>query len=255
MSVLVDVEYLDGIQIITINRPEARNAISVETAHQMSSAFDELDARDDIRIGILTGAGATFSSGMDLKDFAQTRKRALVEGKGFGGLNEAPPKKPLIAAVEGYAVAGGFEMVLACDLVVAANNAMFGLPEVKRGLVAGSGGLLRLPRQLPYHIAMEIILTGDMLPAPRAHQYGLVNVLTDPGQALAEAIKLAQRICENGPLAVQTSKSVVNKGADFSADEMFDLQRPLIHHIFMSDDAKEGATAFAQKRKPVWQGT
>jgi enoyl-CoA hydratase len=169
-------------------------------------------------------------------------------------LNEAPPKKPLIAAVEGYAVAGGFEMVLACDLVVAANNAMFGLPEVKRGLVAGSGGLLRLPRQLPYHIAMEIILTGDMLPASRAHQYGLVNVLTDPGQALAEAIKLAQRICENGPLAVQTSKSVVNQGGDFAADEMFDLQRPLIHHIFMSDDAKEGATAFAQKRKPVWQG-
>jgi enoyl-CoA hydratase len=135
-----------------------------------------------------------------------------------------------------------------------AHNAMFGLPEVKRGLVAGSGGLLRLPRQLPYHIAMEIILTGDMLPAPRAHLYGLINVLTDPGQALAEAIKLAQRICENGPLAVQTSKSVVNQGVDFAADEMFDLQRPLIHHIFMSDDAKEGATAFAQKRKPVWQG-
>jgi enoyl-CoA hydratase len=254
MSAQVNVEFLDGIQIITINRPEARNAISVETAHQLSAAFDELDARDDIRIGILTGAGGTFSSGMDLKDFAQTRKRALVEGKGFGGLNEAPPKKPLIAAVEGYAVAGGFEMVLACDLVVAANNAMFGLPEVKRGLVAGSGGLLRLPRQLPYHIAMEIILTGDLLPAARAHQYGLINVMTDPGQALAEAIKLAQRICENGPLAVQTSKSVVNQGADFSADDMFDLQRPLIHHIFMSDDAKEGATAFAQKRKPVWTG-
>jgi enoyl-CoA hydratase len=145
-------------------------------------------------------------------------------------------------------------MVLACDLVVAASNAMFGLPEVKRGLVAGSGGLLRLPRQLPYHLAMEVILTGDMLPAERAHQYGLINVLTEPGQALAEAIKLAQRICENGPLAVQTSKSVVKQGVDFSADDMFDLQRPLIQHIFMSDDAKEGATAFAQKRKPVWQG-
>ena len=254
MSALVSVEYLDAIQLITINRPEARNAISLETAHQLSAAFDTLDARDDIRIAILTGAGGTFSSGMDLKDFAQTRKRALVEGKGFAGLNEAPPKKPLIAAVEGYAVAGGFEMVLACDLVVAANNAMFGLPEVKRGLVAGSGGLLRLPRQLPHHIAMESILTGDMLPALRAQQYGLINVLTEPGQALAQAIKLAQRICENGPLAVQTSKSVVNKGADFSADEMFDLQRPLIHHIFLSDDAKEGATAFAQKRQPVWRG-
>ena len=223
MSALVSVEYLDAIQLITINRPEARNAISLETAHQLSAAFDTLDARDDIRIAILTGAGGTFSSGMDLKDFAQTRKRALVEGKGFAGLNEAPPKKPLIAAGEGYAV-------------------------------AGSGGLLRLPRQLPHHIAMEIILTGDMLPALRAQQYGLINVLTEPGQALAQAIKLAQRICENGPLAVQTSKSVVNKGADFSADEMFDLQRPLIHHIFLSDDAKEGATAFAQKRQPVWRG-
>jgi enoyl-CoA hydratase len=254
MSELVSVDFIEGIQIITINRPEARNAISVETAHQMSAAFDQMDARDDVRIGILTGAGGTFSSGMDLKDFSQTRKRALVEGKGFGGLNEAPPKKPLIAAVEGFALAGGFEMMLACDLVVAANNAKFGLPEVKRGLVAGSGGLLRLPRQIPYHIAMEVILTGDMFSAERANQFGLINVLTEPGQALAEAINLARRICENGPLAVQTAKSVVNQGLDFPGDKMFDMQRPLIDHIFRSDDAKEGSTAFAEKRKPVWTG-
>lgn len=254
MSSLVSVDFTDGILIITINRPEARNAISFETAQQLSAAFDEMDARDDVRIGILTGAGGTFSAGMDLKDFAKTRKRSAVEGKGFGGLNESPPQKPLIAAVEGYAVAGGFEMVLACDLIVAANNANFGLPEVKRGLVAGAGGLVRLPRQIPYHIAMEVLLTGDMLSAERAHQFGLVNVMADPGQALSEAIKLARRICENGPLAIQTVKRVVNKGLDFPAADMFDLQRPLIEHIFMSEDAKEGATAFAEKRKPVWRG-
>jgi enoyl-CoA hydratase len=254
MPSLVSIDFTEGILIITINRPEARNAISYDTALQLSAAFDEMDARDDVRIGILTGAGGTFSSGMDLKDFAKTRKRSAVEGKGFGGLNEAPPQKPLIAAVEGYAVAGGFEMVLACDLIVAANNANFGLPEVKRGLVAGAGGLVRLPRQIPYHIAMEVLLTGDMLSATRAHQFGLVNVMADPGQALSQAINLARRICENGPLAIQTVKRVVNKGLDFPAADMFDLQRPLIDHIFLSEDAKEGATAFAEKRKPAWQG-
>ena len=253
MSNLVSVDFTESILIITINRPEARNAISYDTAVQLAAAFDEMDARDDVRIGILTGAGGTFSSGMDLKDFAKTRKRSAVEGKGFGGLNEAPPKKPLIAAVEGYAVAGGFEMVLACDLIVAANNANFGLPEVKRGLVAGAGGLVRLPRQIPYHIAMEVLLTGDMLSAARAHQFGLVNVMAEPGQALGEAIQLARRICENGPLAIRTVKSVVNKGLDFPTADMFNLQRPLIEHIFLSEDAKEGATAFAEKRKPVWK--
>ena len=254
MPSLVSVERIDNIQIITINRPEARNAITVDTAHEMAAAFDELDARDDLRIGILTGMGNTFSSGMDLKDFARTGKRSVVEGRGFGGVVEAPPKKPLIAAVEGYALAGGFEMMLACDLIVAASDARFGLPEVKRGLVPGSGGLMRLPRQVPYHIAMEVILTGDMLSAERAAQYGLINVLTNPGQALAEAIKLAQRICENGPLAIQAAKSVVNRGLDFPMDNMFELQRPLIAHIFQSEDAREGSTAFAEKRKPVWKG-
>ena len=253
MSTLVSVEYTDGIQIITINRPQARNAISVETALQMAAAFEEMDAREDVRIGILTGAGGTFSSGMDLKDFARTGIRSVVQGKGFAGLNEAPPQKPLIAAVEGFALAGGFEMMLACDLVVAASNAQFGLPEVKRGLVAGSGGLLRLPRQIPYHIAMEVILTGDMLSAERASQFGLINVLTEPGQALAEALKLARRICENGPMAVQTAKSIVNKGLNFSTEEMFRLQAPLMQHIFASEDAREGSLAFAEKRKPVWQ--
>jgi enoyl-CoA hydratase len=254
MPQFISVEYLEGIQIITINRPEAKNAINLDTAAEMSDAFEELDAREDIQIGILTGAGATFSSGMDLKDFARTGKRSVVEGKGFAGLNEAPPKKPLIAAVEGYALAGGCEMMLACDLVVSANNAKFGLPEVKRGLVPGSGGLLRLPRQIPYHIAMEVVLTGDMFTAERAHQYGLINVLTEPGQALAGAIELAKRICENGPLAIQTAKRIINEGLDWPSDQMFEIQRPKMAHIFTSADAREGATAFAEKRKPVWQG-
>ncbi|MBV7481478.1 crotonase/enoyl-CoA hydratase family protein [Bordetella sp. BOR01] len=254
MSELINVEVVDGIQIITINRPEAKNAINMEAAQAMAAALDQLDSRDDVRIGILTGAGNTFSSGMDLKAFAQSRQRPVLPGRGFAGLNERPPRKPLIAAVEGYALAGGCEMALAADLIVAANNAKFGLPEVKRGLVAGSGGMLRLPRRLPYHVAMEIILTGDMLTAERAYGHGLVNRLTEPGKALDGALELARVIVENGPLAVQTAKSIVTQAIDWNQDDMFDRQRPLIAHIFSSDDAKEGATAFAEKRKPVWQG-
>lgn len=254
MSELIKVEVTDGIQIITVNRPEAKNAINLETAQAMAAALDQLDARDDIRIGILTGAGGTFSSGMDLKAFAQSGQRPLIPGRGFAGLNERPPKKPLIAAVEGYALAGGCEMALACDLIVAAGNAKFGLPEVKRGLVAGSGGMMRLPRRLPYHVAMEIILTGDMLGAERAHQLGLVNRLAEAGQTLEGALALARVIVENGPLAVQTAKSIVQQSLDWDQEGMFDRQRPLIAHIFTSADAKEGATAFAEKRKPVWQG-
>ncbi len=254
MSDLIHVEIKDGIQIITIQRPAAKNAINLEAAEAMMAALDQLDSRDDIRIGILTGAGGTFSSGMDLKAFAQTGQRPVIAGRGFAGLNEAPPKKPLIAAVEGYALAGGFEMALACDLIVAANNAKFGLPEVKRGLVAGAGGMLRLPRRIPYHVAMEVILTGDMLSAERAYNFGLVNRLTEPGAALASALELARAIVENGPLAVQTAKSIVVQGGDWEQEGMFDRQRPLIAHIFSSADAKEGATAFAEKRKPVWQG-
>ncbi|AHV94657.1 crotonase/enoyl-CoA hydratase family protein [Bordetella holmesii] len=254
MSELVKVDVADGIQVITVNRPDAKNAINLETAQAMAEALDQLDARDDIRIGILTGAGGTFSSGMDLKAFAQSGQRPLIPGRGFAGLNERPPKKPLIAAVEGYALAGGCEMALACDLIVAASNSKFGLPEVKRGLVAGSGGMIRLPRRLPYHVAMEIVLTGDMLGAERAHQLGLVNRLTEAGQALEGALALARVIVENGPLAVQTAKSIVQQSLDWEQEGMFDRQRPLIAHIFTSADAKEGATAFAEKRKPVWQG-
>lgn len=170
---------------------------------------------------------------MDLKAFAKSGQRPYVDGRGFAGLNEKPPKKPLIAAVEGYALAGGCEMALASDLIVAASNAKFGLPEVKRGLVAGAGGMLRLPRRLPYHIAMEVILTGEMLTAERAYSFGLVNRLTEPGGALAGALELARAIVENGPMAVQTAKSIVSQAVDWDQEGMFDRQRPLIAHIFL----------------------
>ena len=250
-EVLVTVE--DGIQTITINRPDARNAMTLAAAKMIAVALDELDARDDLRIGILTGAGNSFCAGMDLKGFLRGERPSLPD-RGFGGLTKRPPKKPLIAAVEGYALAGGFELVLACDLVVAAENAQFGVPEVKRGLAATAGGLVRLPRQLPYRVAMELILTGDMFPASRAYACGLVNRLTKPGEALAEAKKLAQSIAANGPLSVAASKRVVMESQDWPADELWERQAALTEHIFSSADAREGSAAFAEKRKPVWQG-
>ena len=250
-EVLVSVE--DGVQTITINRPEARNAMTLAAARLIAAALDELDTRDDLRIGILTGAGNSFCAGMDLKGFLRGERPSLPD-RGFGGLTKKPPKKPLIAAVEGYALAGGFELVLACDLVVAAENAQFGVPEVKRGLAATAGGLVRLPRQLPYRVAMELILTGDLFPAPRAHACGLINRLTRPGEALAEAKKLAQSIAANGPLSVAASKRVVVESQDWAADELWERQAALTEHIFSSADAREGSAAFAEKRKPVWQG-
>ena len=254
MSELVKSEIRGRVLILTINRPEARNALTYDTSFALADALDRLDADDNLTVGILRGEGNTFCSGMDLKEFARTQRRAVVPGRGLGGLAEAPPAKPLIAAVEGYALAGGFELALACDLIVAANNASFGLPEVKRGLVPGSGGMLRLPRRLPYHVAMETLLTGDMIAASRAHALGLVNDLVEPGTALEAALKLAEKIAANGPLAVRTVKQIVTESLDWRTDDMFALQNPRMAHIFSSEDAKEGATAFAEKRPPVWKG-
>ena len=254
MSELVKTEVVDGILVITINRPEARNAINYETAVAMAEVFERLDADDSVALGILTGAGGTFSSGMDLKAFAATGQRPLVGRRGFGGLCEKGPRKPLIAAVEGYALAGGCELALACDMIVAADNAKFGLPETKLGLVPSSGGMLRLPQRIPYHIAVEVILTGEMFPAERAHHFGLVNRLVESGKALEGALELGRVIAGNGPLAVQTAKEIIAESRDWRQADMFDLQRPRSTPIFASADAKEGATAFAEKRKPVWTG-
>src|SRR6185369_4245180 len=250
-EVLVDIS--DGIQTITINRPEARNAMTLAAATTIAAALDELDSRDDLRIGILTGAGGNFCAGMDLKGFLRGERPSLP-GRGFGGLTRKPPRKPLIAAVEGYALAGGFELVMACDLVVASESAQFGIPEVKRGLAAAAGGLVRLPRQLLYRIALELALTGDMFPARRAYEYGLVNRLVTPGEASAEARKLAQTIAANGPLSVAASKRVIVESQDWSSAEVWDKQAALTEHVFTSADAREGSAAFAEKRKPVWQG-
>lgn len=254
MNEMLDVQIVDRIQVMTINRPQARNAINLETAQAIAAAMDALDASDDVDLGILTGAGQTFCSGMDLKAFAQSGQRPYVGDRGFAGLCERPPAKPLIAAVEGYALAGGCEVALSCDLIVASMSAQFGVPEVKRGLVPGSGGMLRLPARIPYHIAMEAVLTGEMLAAERMHQYGLVNRLVEPGQALSAALELARTIAANGPLAVRTAKRIIAESRNWREADMFDLQRPRIAHIFVSEDAREGATAFAEKRKPVWKG-
>jgi enoyl-CoA hydratase len=254
MGQYVQLSQQDGILQIVINRPQARNAVNHACAVELAEAFELLDATPQLCIGVLTGTGAAFSAGMDLKEFAQTGRRPTIANKGFAGLNEMPPAKPLIAAVEGFALAGGFEMVLACDLVVAARNAVLGVPETKRGLVPGSGGLVRLPRRLPYQVAMEMVLTGDPIGAERAHTLGLVNVLCEPGQALEQALALARRIADNGPLAVQAAKRIMVQGMDWSQQEMFAKQAPLIQPILASEDAREGALAFAQKRKPQWKG-
>lgn len=246
-------EVSDGVAVITINRPEARNAVNGEVARGIAAAVDDADARKDVQVLILTGAGGTFSAGMDLKGFLSGDSPAF-EDRGFGGLVQRPPAKPIIAAVEGYALAGGFELVLSCDLVVASEAAKFGLPEVRRSLVAGAGGLLRLPKRIPYHLAMEIALTGEHYPAARLHEAGLVSRLVPAGQALDAARELAGRIALGGPLALTATKRVIVESADWSAAEAFDRQATVITPVFTSADAREGALAFAEKRAPVWKG-
>jgi enoyl-CoA hydratase len=241
-----------GVLVITINRPAARNAVNQAVAAGVAAALEQLDARDDLTVGVITGAGGTFCAGMDLKAFL-TGESPGVAGRGFAGFVEAPPAKPLIAAVEGYALAGGCEVALACDLVVAADDAKFGLPEVTRGLVAAAGGLLRLPQRIPYAVAMEYALTGEFLDAPRAHALGLVNRLTAKGGALDGALALAATVAANAPLAVRATKQVVVESGAWSREEMWDRQRDAVAHVFASEDAKEGARAFAEKRPPIWQ--
>jgi enoyl-CoA hydratase len=239
--------------VITINRPEARNAFNLAVTKGLADAMDELDATPELSVAIVTGAGGNFCAGMDLKAFV-AGEVVSIPGRGIG-FTEQPPRKPVIAAVEGYALAGGTEIVLATDLVVAARNAKFGIPEVKRGLVAAGGGLLRLPHRIPYQKALELALTGDNFTAEEAADWGFVNVLSEPGEALAGALALAERITKNGPLAVAVTKEIIVKSAGWSEDEMWRKQSELIRPVFSSKDAIEGATAFAEKRAPNWTGS
>ena len=247
------VETRDNVLVITINRPEARNAVNGDVAAGVAGALDRLDGEAALSVGVLTGAGGTFSSGMDLKGFLKG-ETPVIEGRGLAGLTEAPPRKPLIAAVEGYALAGGFEMVLACDLVVASSEAKFGIPEVKRGLVAGGGGLLRLPQRLPYYVAMELALTGDSITGEHAQRLGLVNRVVEPGKALDGALELAAALAANGPLALAASKQIVRRSLDWTEAEGWKNQLDIMAPVFSSEDAREGAAAFAEKRPPRWQG-
>ncbi|ABM59562.1 crotonase/enoyl-CoA hydratase family protein [Verminephrobacter eiseniae] len=242
-----------GILIITINRPEARNAFDLATSRQMQAVMDMLDADDSLFVGIITGAGGTFCAGADLKAVARGERPATPERGGFGMFSK-PSTKPLIAAVEGYAVGGGLELCLSCDLIVAASSAKLGLPEVRNGVVAIGGGLFRLPRRMPHHLAMELALTGDIREAAYFHQQGVVNQLSSPGCALQDALALAQRLVQNSPLALAASKAVVQAASEQTEAALWDGQMALVAKAFQSEDRQEGLRAFAEKRKPVWSG-
>ena len=253
MSDAVLTEERDGILLVTLNRPEQRNAVNLAVAEGIAGALDRLDADAGLRVGVLAGAGRGFCAGMDLKAFV-AGERPYAGGRGFAGIVQRPSAKPLIAAIEGFAVAGGFEIALACDLIVAARGARLGTPEVKRGLVAAGGALLRLPRRIPYHVAMELALTGDFIDAERGHAIGLVNRVVEPGSAIDAALELAAAIAANGPLATAASKRILAEAPAWPAGEVWERQAEIADPVRDSADAREGAIAFAEKRAPRWQG-
>ena len=246
-------ERRDGVLLITLNRPDARNAVNAAVAEGVAAALDDLDADDALSVGVLTGAGKGFSSGMDLKAFV-AGERPYADDRGFAGITQRAAEKPLIAAIEGFAVAGGFEIALACDLIVAARDARLGIPEVKRGLVAAGGALIRLPRRIPYHLAMELALTGDPISAERGYELGIVNRLAEPGGAVDAALALAGEVARNGPLALKASKRIVQQAGDWTQTEAWDKQGEIAGPVMVSEDAREGAIAFAEKRDPRWRG-
>ncbi len=241
------------VLLITINRPDQRNAVNAAVAHGIAAALDELDGDPELSVGVLTGAGKGFSAGMDLKAFV-AGESSWAGDRGFAGITQRAADKPLIAAVEGFALAGGLEIALSCDMIVAALGTRFGIPEVKRSLVAAAGALLRLPRVLPRTVAMELALTGETIDAERAYGIGLVNRLTDPGETVSRALELAEVIAANGPLALAATKRVMIESVDWPDSEFFARQAEIIGPVMSSEDAREGAKAFAEKRAPVWRG-
>ncbi|HZL48284.1 MAG TPA: crotonase/enoyl-CoA hydratase family protein [Solirubrobacteraceae bacterium] len=242
-----------NVLLITIDRPEVRNAVNAAVAAGIAGALEELDGDERLSVGILTGAGGFFCAGMDLGAFVKGESPWFGD-RGFAGIAQRASRKPLIAAIEGFAVAGGMEIALACDLIVAARGAKLGIPEAKRSLVAAGGALLRLPRRIPYHVVMELALTGDPLPAERFHELGLVNRLAEPGSAVDAALELAATLAKNGPLALVASKRILQEQFDWSSAEMWERQGAISGPVFVSEDAKEGASSFKEKRDPVWSG-
>jgi enoyl-CoA hydratase len=242
-----------NVLLITLNRPEVRNAVNGAVAEGVAGALEELDGDGDLSVGLLTGAGGFFCAGMDLGAFVRGESPWFGD-RGFAGIAQRASRKPLIAAIEGFAVAGGMEIALACDLIVAARGAKLGIPEAKRSLVAAGGALLRLPRRMPYHVVMELALTGEPLPAERFHELGIVNRLADPGAAVETALELAAQIARNGPLALDASKRILAEQFDWSSEEMWERQGEIAGPVMVSEDAREGASAFKEKRDPVWRG-
>jgi len=245
---------VDGrLLVITIDRPEARNSVNAAVAQGIGAALDRLDAEEELQAAILTGAGGFFCAGMDLKAFV-AGEHPHVEGRGFAGIVQRGSRKPIVAAIEGFAVAGGLEVALACDLIVAARGARLGIPEVKRSLVAAGGALLRLPQRIPYHVAMELALTGDPITVERGYELGVVNRLAEPGTAVDAARELAATIAANGPLALDATKRIIQEAPAWPPEEAWQRQLEIAGPVFGSEDAREGAVAFAEKRDPVWRG-
>jgi len=242
------------LAVLTLDRPEARNAVDRQLAADLEAALDRFEADDELWTGLLCGEGPVFCAGADLKAVASGRTDLTTKKGGFAGIVRRARTKPLIAVVEGPALAGGCEVVLSCDLVVAGGDALFGLPEVKRSLIANAGGLLRLPKALPRNLAMEMALTGDPIDAETAHRHGLVNYLTPAGQAYDVAVELAGRINANAPLAVRASRRVLADGPSLDEDEGFALSREASLGVFRSEDFQEGPRAFVEKRPPDWKG-
>ena len=240
------VERAGHLMIITLNRPEVRNALTADTFTHLAEAFAQLDADPVLRAAVLTGAGGHFCAGMDLAWFSSGGQLDL------NLMRSGRPVKPLIAAVEGYALAGGLEVALLCDLIVASSTSQLGIPEVKRGLYAAAGGVLRLPSRIPYHLAMQMALTGDPIDGRRAYEIGLVNELCDTGQAVRTAIEFARRIAANSPIAVTASKELVKVSGSAGEDAGWDRSDAIFHEVFSGPDAIEGPRAFVEKREPTW---
>jgi enoyl-CoA hydratase len=253
LSEPVIAERRGNVLLITINRPEVRNAVNAAVAAGVAGALEELDDDDSLSVAVLTGAGGFFSAGMDLGAFVKGESPWFGD-RGFAGIAQRSSRKPLIAAIEGFALAGGMEIALACDLIVAAKGARLGIPESTRSLVAAGGALLRLPRRMPYHVVMELALTGDPMPADRFYEFGVVNRLAEPGSAVEVALELAERLARNAPLALAASKRILQEQFDWSSSEMWEKQGAISGPVFSSEDAKEGASAFKEKREPVWKG-